>query len=427
MAFATAEKGGNGQAVDQSRAQDRKRGDMPRPGTPRDWLTAEEREEVTRKSLGTGLWLLGVHFTLYFATMAGAVAPFPIWINILFGVANGALIGLLFLIGHDSGHSAFVPGRVWNKWITRAVFVPCLHSRSLWDVVHNRIHHRYTNLKGFDYVWAPMSKAEFDASPRWRQWVERLYRSALGPLVYYWAAFWIPKLVIPVSPESRDEWRRHLPDTLFVILVGGSVVAGIGVLGSWLSPERPLWLTMLLGWLLPFAVWNYLMALSIFLQHNHPEVPWFDKREDWSFYKGNIRGTAHVDLPFDFLPLFKWVMLHHAHHLLPSIPGYKLTEAQAKLIKAYDKDVVRYRFSLGEYAKIRRSCKLFDFEKKQWTDFNGVPTAAPIDLDRPEGGHDAATPQFKPATAPRRIPARGPSRTAAHAEDSAKDRRAGGE
>ena len=270
-----------------------------------------------------------------------------------------------------------------------------------------------------------MSKAEFDAAPRWRQWMERLYRSALGPLVYYWAAFWIPKLVIPVSPESRGEWRRHLPDTLFVLFVGGGVVAGIGVLGSSLSPDRPLWLTMVLGWLVPFAVWNYLMALSIFLQHNHPEVPWFDKREDWSFYKGNIRGTAHVDLPFHFLPLFKWVMLHHAHHALPSVPGYKLTEAQAKLIKAYDKDVVRYRFSLGEYAKVRRACKLFDFEKKQWTDFDGNPTAAPIDLSRPDG-RDAGAHRFRTSTAPRRMPARGPSRAVAQDGESANSRKAGG-
>ena len=385
---------------------------------------------MTEKSLGRGLFLLGVHYLLYFVTMIGAVAPLPISANIAFGVANGALIGLLFLIGHDSGHSAFVPGRTMNRWITRLVFLPCLHSRSQWDVVHNRTHHRYTNLKGYDYVWAPMSKEEYDNSSLPRRLLERVYRSPFGPLIYYWLEFWIPKLVLPVTKQMRAEWKKHLPDSLFVIFVGGGMVALIGVLGSWLAPDRPLWLIMLLGWFIPFAVWNYLMAFSILLQHNHPKVPWFDDQKEWTFYGGNIRGTAHVDLPFDFLPIFKWVMLHHAHHALPSVPGYKLTEAQAKLIEAYGDDVVRYRLSFGEYRNVYRNCKLFDYDNKQWTDFTGKPTAEPILLDSHGRNREEerTPPQLRPASGPRLAPrpvAR-PARVSGH-ETAAPLRRAGGD
>ena len=378
-------------------------GSGQKAGRPSDWLTQDERAYVTEKSLGRGLSLLFIHYGLYFVTMAGAVAPLPIAANIAFGVANGALIGLLFLIGHDSGHSAFVPGRTMNRWITRLVFLPCLHSRSLWDVVHNRTHHRFTNLKGFDDVWAPMSKAEYDNASWPRRMLERVYRGPFGPMVYYWLEFWIPKLVLPVTKKVRGDWKSHLPDSVFVIVMGGALVVLVGVLGSSLAPERSLWLTMLLGWFIPFAVWNYLMAISIFLQHNHPRVPWFADRKEWSFYGGNIRGTAHVDLPFHFLPLFKWVMLHHAHHALPSVPGYKLTEAQAKLITVYGDDVVRYPFTLGNYRSVYRACKLFDFERKQWTDFNGTPTAEPIILDAAKEQPHRTPAQFQPAAGPRRI------------------------
>lgn len=380
-------------------------GAATKQGRPADWLTPDERTYVTEKSLSRGLSLLAIHYALYFATMIGAVAPLPIILNVAFGIANGALIGLLFLIGHDSGHSAFVPGRTMNRWITRLVFLPCLHNRSQWEVVHNRTHHRYTNLKGFDYVWAPMSKEEYDNASFSRRMLERFYRGPLGPLLYYWAEFWVPKLVLPFTRQMRADWKSHLPDAIFVILVGGGLVAFIGVVGSWLAPERALWLTMLLGWFIPFAVWNYLMALSIFLQHNHPKVPWFKDRDEWNFYGGNIRGTAHVDLPLPFLPLFKWVMLHHAHHALPSIPGYNLTEAQAKLIEAYGGDVVRYPFTIGNYRAIYKACKLFDFERKQWTDFNGRPTAEPIDLDAPhrdEAG-DRRLHHLQPAAGPRKV------------------------
>ena len=349
-------------------------------GRPGDWLTPDERRKVTHRSMGRGLRILIAHYALYLATIIGAVAPLPLWMNLGFAVANGALIGLIFLIGHDSGHASFVPGRRANAWVTRLAFTPCMHSKSLWEVVHNRVHHGYTNLKGKDYVWAPMSKAEFDAASWPRRMMERIYRGPIGPVFYYWIEFWLKKLVLPIASEARADWRRHLPDTFYVFFVGGGMVALIGVLGHYLAPDRSMWRTMLVGWFLPFAIWNYLMALSIFLQHNHPQVPWFDKKEEWNFYNGNIRGSAHVDLPFDFLLLFKWVMLHHAHHALPSVPLYHLEEAQQKLIEAYGKDVVRYRFTIDAYRRIYRACKLFDYERKQWTDFNGLPTAEPIDL-----------------------------------------------
>jgi omega-6 fatty acid desaturase (delta-12 desaturase) len=354
-----------------------------RVGTPGDWLTAEERTQLTSKTLSRGLSIIAIHYLFYLVTLVGAVAPLPVAVNILFAIANGALIGLIFLIGHDTGHGSFVPGRAWNRWLTRLTFTPCLHSRSLWDVVHNRIHHGYTNLKGFDYVWAPMSKTEYDAASAPRRVLERFYRSPVGPVLYYLVEFWLKKLILPIAPEARGEWRRHLPDTLYLIVVGFGMVALIGVLGHVLAPARPLWQTMLVGWVLPYAVWNYLMALSIFLQHNHPKVPWFADRDEWTFYGGNIRGAAHVDLPLDFLPLFKWVMLHNVHHALPSIPIYRLTEAQAKLIDAYGADIVRYKFTIGAYRDVYRTCKLFDYEHKQWTDFDGRPTAEPIELAPP--------------------------------------------
>tara|TARA_R110000824_G_scaffold366730_1_gene555493 strand:- start:102675 stop:103931 length:1257 start_codon:yes stop_codon:yes gene_type:complete len=349
-------------------------------GTPGDWLTCDERKDVTAKSLGRGLTLLVSHYVLYLATAVGAVADFPIWLNILFGVANGALIGLIFLIGHDTAHGSFVSGRRWNFWLTRIAFTPCLHSASQWDTVHNRIHHGHANLKGFDYVWAPMSKDEYDASSAPRRALERFYRSPLGPLVYYWVEFWLKKLIVPLASEMRPDWKKHLPDSAYVLIVGFGMVALIGVLGHALAPDRPIWLVMVLGWFIPFAVWNYLMALSIFLQHNHPKVPWFADRAEWSFYGGNIRGAAHVDLPFEFLRLFSWVMVHNAHHALPSVPIYKLPEAQARLIAAYGDDIVRYRFTLGTYRQVYKACKLFDYDAKQWTDFKGNPTADPIDM-----------------------------------------------
>lgn len=344
-------------------------------GTPSTWLTKGERAEFTRLSLARGVGLLALYFVLYYATMVGAVAELPLIVNALFGVLNGAMIGMIFIIGHDCAHCAYVPGRRLNWWLGRLAFIPCAHSISLWDVVHNRTHHARTNLKGFDYVWAPMSKAEYDAHGPIRRFMERVYRGPLGPVVYYYPQFWLSRLLLPLAPDSRCEWRRHVFDSIFVITALAATIALVVSLGRWLAPERPTWLVLLLGWAVPYAVWNYLMAFSIYIQHTHPRVPWFDNEAEWTFYNGNIRGTTHVELP-KFMTLLRDVHEHPAHHALPSVPVYKLPEAESRLLQAFGADVVKYRMTPSAYREVYRACKLYDFRNHVWTDFDGMPTSA---------------------------------------------------
>src|ERR1700733_7313990 len=91
-----------------------------------------------RRSLHAGLRVFAVHFGLYLATLVGAVAPLPLWLNLVFAGANGVFIALLFIIGHDGGHGSLAPGRSWNLWLSRIAFLPCVHAASLWRVTHNK-------------------------------------------------------------------------------------------------------------------------------------------------------------------------------------------------------------------------------------------------------------------------------------------------
>jgi omega-6 fatty acid desaturase (delta-12 desaturase) len=338
------------------------------------------------RSLSRGLALFFVHILLYFATLLGAVANFGLPVNILFGVANGVFIALLFIIGHDGCHGSFVPRRGWNLWLARFAFIPCAHSVTLWRRTHNELHHSRTNLKGVDEVWAPMSKAEYDEASPFRRWLERVYRGPIGPIIYYYGEFWLYRLILPLAPETRARWKRHLPDSLFVI--SGLVVtfAGIGFLGSLLAPQRPLWLTFVTGWALPFAVWNYLMGLTIYLNHTHPAIPWFKDESSWNFYGGNVLGTTHVKLPRRLAPLYADALSHTAHHADVRLPVYALPEAQSQLERRFGSGVQGYTLSLGEYRRIYTACKLFDFERMCWTDFDGeatTPACPKIDSDRP--------------------------------------------
>ncbi len=341
---------------------------------------AAVRSHADSRSLARGLVIFATYAVLYLATMIDAVAPFPLVLNLFFGIGNGICIAMLFIVGHDCGHSALVPGRRWNLWLGRLAFVPVVHSLSLWRLTHNQKHHLRTNLKGVDPVWTPMSPRDYRQASAARRWLERVYRSALGPAVYYYLDIWLPLMILPLTRQARANWLRHLPDTLFVLLGFAATLGFVAFLGAALTPERPLWLVLLLGWAVPFATFNYLAAITVYLNHTHPEIPWFDDERIWSFYNGNVLGTAHVKMPFDIFPLYTDVMAHPAHHAQVSTPVYALPGEQAALKARIGGDSKEYLLSLGEYRRILGACKLFDYERMCWTDFDGNPTGPQLDV-----------------------------------------------
>ena len=349
------------------------------------WVTPEERRELIARSWPVALGILAIHIAFYGLTLWGAIADAPWWVTLPCAVLNGVAMGLLFTLGHDCSHGSYVQGKRFNQILARIAFIPIVHSASLWDATHNRNHHGKTNLKGVDPVWTPISKAEYDAkTPAGQLWY-RIHRGPWGPLSYYFFENWLWRFVLPLTPDTREEWRRHVFDSVFIVGAFIATLSGIVWAGSVLAPDRPVWLTLVQGWLLPYIAWNYLMGLSIYLNHTHPNAPWFDDPKEWTAYNGNVRGTTHVDLPINLFPIWQISMHHTAHHSLQAIPIYKLDAAQRKIIERFDDDIVRYRLTPGEYLNIMRSCKLYDFKRHCWTDFDGHPTTTPVSL-RPGPG-----------------------------------------
>ncbi len=325
-----------------------------------------------RRSTHAGVALFAGHGAAYLVTLAGALAPIAAGFNIAFAVANGVLIALLFILGHDAAHGALVKRRKANRWLARFAFIPCVHAVSLWRAIHNHGHHARTNLKGIDNVWAPMSKAQYDAASAPRRWLERVYRGPFGPAIYYYGEYWIHRVLLPLAPEVRGQWKHHLPDSLFAVTGFAITLSVIALAGHVWAPARPLWQVLAVGWAIPFAVWNYLMGFTIYLNHTHPEIIWFDDETKWRRFKGNVVDTAYVRMP-NLIPLYTKVMAHTAHHEQTTMPVYALLDAQAELA-ATGVPLVAYTLTPGAYRRIYRACKLFDFERMCWTDFDGVPS-----------------------------------------------------
>jgi omega-6 fatty acid desaturase (delta-12 desaturase) len=221
-----------------------------------------------------------------------------------------------------------------------------------------------------------MSLEEYHAASPARRLLERIYRSAAGPVIYYYAEFWPVAVLLPFSPSLRGKRLRHVPDALFVFAGFVLTLLLIIWLGHTLSPNRPVWLALGLGWVLPFLVWNYLAAFSFYLNHTHPELPWFPDEALWRKYARAGNTTASLRMPLNVLPLYASSMAHTAHHERPATPVYALEAAQDRLRAQNGAGMREYVLSVREDLRIVKACKLFDFGRMCWTDFSGTPTSS---------------------------------------------------
>jgi len=337
------------------------------------WLSGEERQHVLRRATAPALAILAIEVIGYVACTALALAPLPYALNLLGGILAGHAIAILFTVGHDACHQSFTPSTRLNRWIGRAVFILSLHAASLWVLGHNRIHHGSTNLRRRDYVWEPMSPADYAAaSPLRRRWY-RLCRSRLGSLPYYLIEMWWKKNFLPIAPEARSHWREHVFDSAFVVVGGALHIWAIVAIGRVWTPNRSPWLVVAAAWLLPFLVWNWFMGVVIYAHHTHPRVPWFEREDEWNYLASQVLGTVHVQLPRPWTWLDNNIMEHNAHHALVVIPMYNLKTAQRRIRAAFP-DIHYIYLSPPAFCRIADACKLYDFGARRWTTFDGAPT-----------------------------------------------------
>jgi omega-6 fatty acid desaturase (delta-12 desaturase) len=314
---------------------------------------------------------------LTFVLMDGSV-----WLKILGSALITAGIVRLFLIGHDACHGSFFKSQLLNDIFGRVAFLPSMTAFSLWDVGHNVAHHGFNNLKGRDQVWAPFSKEEFDALPRHRRVLERIYRSGAGWGLYYLLELWWKKLYFATRRQIGASRARYQWDSLLVTVGMVLWVALVALVAK--QTEQSFWLLLALGIVVPFALWNFIMGFVVFVHHTHPGIAWFQRRQEWQRYRAYLTATVHVRFPFGIDRLMHNIMEHNAHHLNPRIPMYSLRKAQRMLNERFNDQYQAYRMTWQVYRDCVRRCKLYDFANHAWLDFRGQITAR-VDLVQASG------------------------------------------
>ncbi|MDR7378570.1 omega-6 fatty acid desaturase (delta-12 desaturase) [Rhodoferax ferrireducens] len=343
---------------------------LPHRKVIRSWLIPLAQRTTLR-----ALLLLAFDYALLLSLLSATVLLAPAWAKLLCGLAAGFVIGRLFIIGHDGCHQSLTPHRRLNKWLGRIAFLPSLTAYSLWDVGHNVVHHGFTNLKGVDFVWAPLTPDEYQALSPLRRAMERVYRSGWAPGVYYMVEIWWRRMFFP-SQSSMGTQRPIF--TWDCVLVSGYGLLWLAALtAAALSTGQSVLLVLVSGFVVPLLFWFAMIGFVVYVHHTHVKVSWHAERNAWARAQPFVSTTVHLTFPFQIGALLHHIMEHTAHHVDMSIPLYRLKEAQKKLEDLLPERIIIQPFSWRWYFDTARSCKLYDFSRSCWTDFAGRATSTP--------------------------------------------------
>lgn len=346
---------------------------MPIPNRKiiRSWLIPSSSRELIRPMI-----LLLVDLLLFSGGVLATIFFENILLKILFSIFTGFVIGRIFIIGHDACHQSFTPYRTLNKILGRIAFLPSLTPFSLWEVGHNIIHHGQTNLKGFDFVWAPLSLDEYNALSAPRKILQKIYRSGYGPGLYYFLEMWWEKMYFPSRKVMKARRSEFLWDNILVTIFG---ILWNSLL-IWLAfiTNQSVILSILMGFLIPFIFWNSMIGFVVYCHHTHPSVSWYSDKSEWMRAQPFVSTTVHLIFPLKWGKWMHHIMEHTAHHVDMSVPLYALKAAQSKLEEMLPGRVIIQNFSWSWYFQTADLCKLYDTESKCWLDFEGRKTAESI-------------------------------------------------
>jgi omega-6 fatty acid desaturase (delta-12 desaturase) len=346
---------------------------MPHRKIIREWLIP-----LADRNTALALVLLVADLSIWGALMVGTVVFESLALKLLCALVCGFWIGRLFIIGHDACHQSLTPHRTLNKWLGRIAFLPSLTPFSLWDIGHNVVHHGYTNLKGFDFVWAPLTQAEYQSMGAAQRLMDRVYRSGWAPGLYYMIEIWWNKMFFPNKTNMPTRRPIFIQDNLLV-LAFGLIWLGATAYAA-VQTHQSIALIWCFGVLIPFLFWCAMIGFVVYVHHTHVRVSWHDDRAAWSKAQPFVSTTVHLTFPFKMGALMHHIMEHTAHHVDMSIPLYKLKQAQNKLETMLPQRIIVQPFSWGWYFETARSCKLYDFSLRCWTDYKGRATSTPSPL-----------------------------------------------
>jgi acyl-lipid omega-6 desaturase (Delta-12 desaturase) len=345
-----------------------------------DFETQKLRALHSRSSL-KGVAVFVLDLSVFAGAILCCIAFKSLWLKAGFSVLAGIMTSLLFVVGHDACHQSLTPRRWLNRLLGTLAFLPSLHPFSLWELGHNRIHHRFTNRRGKDYVWEPLTHAEFCGLPRLQQLKYRFFRTSFGHYWYYLCEIWWKKMFFPrrreVGEYTREYVLDHIALSVWLVIWPVATLALTWFFSGKTAGVYDFGVSALACCVGPFLIFTLLMSSVVYLHHMHPKVGWVTADAYVDARRMQMVSSVHVVFPYYTNLVFHRIMEHTAHHLRPGIPLYNLDDGQS-VLEATFPEIIVHKWSPRSHLDTLARCKLFDLERRCWVDYDGIPTARPI-------------------------------------------------
>lgn len=313
------------------------------------------------RSTAVALAWLAFDLALYGTAQAGVFLAGDVRLQLACALVAGVAVSSLFVWSHDAAHGALFASSAWSEILGTIAMLPSLQVYRLWQHGHNRVHHGFTSLSPVDWIWRPLTPAEYRARPLLGRAVYRLERHPATCGLHYLLRVWWAGMV-RFRPEPGRRRRGFI--------AGKAASLGFALLASGLAYRwAGGWAGVVSAVVVPFAVFTWVMAFVVYLHHTHPAVPFFVDRREWSATIGQVACSTVVRAGRLVNLLTHNILVHVPHHVDTRIPFYRLPRAWADLPPEVRRHVQEYRLTWSAARRTFRACQLYDFEARTWYRF----------------------------------------------------------
>ena len=264
----------------------------------------------------------------------------------------GVLFWGQFVIGHDMGHQSFSNYKDLNRFLGVITHGNILVPFQQWRCSHRK-HHKNTGHIDYDEIFKPIKKSN--------NFFEFISNN-ITIFPYVWLSYLF--LGYPednnnhfdfnfVLAEDHVERKSNKYSTIYILFV----LCFLTYLGKIFGYKK-----IAFYYFIPWTIFNYLIVMVTFLQHQNENINWKNDESGWSSDYGALQSVNRsYGQMFDYLSR-NIGPYHQIHHLFPKIPHYNLKTAYFVFKNKYpelvnDAKGSGFIFQLKEYFKLSKKWK----------------------------------------------------------------------